>query len=152
LAALPLKEPLSSGYKIERTVTPVNQKTPGVWARGDIARVHLKISAQADMTWVVVDDPVPAGASVLGSGLGRDSAMATQGEKDTGWVWATFQERSFGAFRSYYEYVPKGSFTVEYTIRFNNAGLFGLPPTRVEAMYSPEMFGEFPNAVVEVKP
>jgi hypothetical protein len=134
LAALPLKEPLSSGYKIERTVTPVNQKTPGVWARGDIARVHLKISAQADMTWVVVDDPVPGGASVLGS------------------VWPTFQERSFGAFRSYYEYVPKGSFTIEYTVRFNNAGTFGLPPTRVEAMYSPEMFGENPNTNIEVKP
>ncbi|MFI5348282.1 MAG: alpha-2-macroglobulin [Elusimicrobiota bacterium] len=152
LAALPLKEPLSSGYKIERTVTPVNQKTPGVWTRGDIARIHLKISAQADMTWVVVDDPVPGGASVLGSGLGRDSAMATQGEKSEGWVWPTFQERSFGAFRSYYEYVPKGSFTVEYTVRFNNAGSFGMPPTRVEAMYSPEMFGEIPLAPVEVKP
>jgi len=152
LAALPLKEPLSSGYKIERTVTPVSQKTPGVWARGDVARVHLKISAQADMTWVVVDDPVPGGAGVLGSGLGRDSALATQGEQDTGWVWPTFQERSFGAFRSYYEYVPKGDFTVEYTVRFNNAGDFGLPPTRVEAMYSPEMFGELPNANVEVRP
>jgi uncharacterized protein YfaS (alpha-2-macroglobulin family) len=152
LAALPLKEPLSSGYKIERALTPVTQKTPGVWARGDIARVHLKISAQADMTWVVVDDPVPGGASILGSGLGRDSALATQGEKSTGWVWPTFQERSFGAFRSYYEYVPKGSFTVEYTVRFNNAGSFGLPPTRVEAMYSPEMFGEIPNDAVEVRP
>jgi hypothetical protein len=151
-AALPLKEPLSSGYKIERTVTAVNQKTPGVWMRGDIARVHLKISAQADMTWVVVDDPVPGGASILGSGLGRDSAMATEGEKSEGWVWATFQERSFGAFHSYYEYVPKGSFSVEYTVRFNNAGSFGLPPTRVEAMYSPEMFGESPNAAVEVRP
>ena len=152
LAALPLKAPLSSGYKIERTVTPVTQKTPGVWARGDVARVHLKISAQADMTWVVVDDPVPGGAAVLGSGLGRDSALETQGEQDTGWVWPTFQERSFGAFRSYYEYVPKGDFTVEYTVRFNNAGNFGLPPTRVEAMYSPEMFGELPNANVEVRP
>ena len=40
----------------------------------------------------------------------------------------------------------------EYTVRFNNAGVFGMPPTRVEAMYSPEMFGETPNAMVEVKP
>jgi uncharacterized protein YfaS (alpha-2-macroglobulin family) len=152
LAAVPLKEPLSSGYKIERTVTPVSQKTPGAWSRGDVARVHLKVSAQADMTWVVVDDPVPGGATILGSGLGRDSALATQGEKDEGWVWATFQERSFGAFRSYYEYVPKGDFVVEYTVRFNNAGMFGLPPTRVEAMYSPEAFGESPNAAVEVAP
>ena len=43
-------------------------------------------------------------------------------------------------------YVPKGSFVVEYTVRLNNPGTFGLPATRVEAMYAPEMFGEAPNA------
>jgi uncharacterized protein YfaS (alpha-2-macroglobulin family) len=42
--------------------------------------------------------------------------------------------------------VPKGSFVVEYTVRLNNPGTFRLPPTRVEAMYAPEMFGESPNA------
>jgi len=47
--------------------------------------------------------------------------------------------------------VPKGSWSIEYTLRLNNAGVFQLPPTRVEAMYSPEMFGELPNAAVQVK-
>ena len=28
-------------------------------------RVHLEVEAQADMTWVVVDDPVPAGSTIL---------------------------------------------------------------------------------------
>jgi uncharacterized protein YfaS (alpha-2-macroglobulin family) len=154
LAAVPLTQPLSSGYAIERTVTPVTQRTPGLWSRGDVARVRLAVSAQADMGWVVVDDPVPAGAAVLGAGLGRDSRMATEGEneKQDGWAWPAFQERSFEAFRSYYEFVPKGRFSVEYTVRFNNAGRFSLPPTRVEAMYSPEMFGELPNAELEVRP
>ena len=152
LAALPLHEPLSSGYKITRTVTPVTQKTPGVWTRGDAARVRLEIAAQADMGWVVVDDPVPGGSAVLGGGLGRDSRLSTQGETSSGWTWPAFQERSFEAFRSYYEWVPKGTFSVEYTVRFNNAGSFSLPPTRVEAMYSPEMFGESPNASIEVRP
>jgi hypothetical protein len=27
-----------------------------------------------------------------------------------------------------------------------------LPPTRVEALYAPEMFGELPNDMVEVHP
>jgi len=124
LAAVPLKEPLSSGYKVVRTVSPVAQKTPGVWSRGDVARVRLEVAAQADMGWIVVDDPVPAGAAVLGTGLGRDSRMATEGEnaKQAGWAWPAFQERSFEAFRSYYEFVPKGTFSVEYTMRLNNAG------------------------------
>ena len=33
-----------------------------------------------------------------------------------------------------------------------NPGKFSLPPTRVEAMYAPETFGELPNAAVEVAP
>lgn len=39
---------------------------------------------------------------------------------------------------------------MEYTIRLNNVGEFSLPPTRVEALYAPEMFGESPNAKIKV--
>jgi hypothetical protein len=48
--------------------------------------------------------------------------------------------------------VPKGEFSIDYTIRLNNPGVFQLPPTRVDAMYAPEMFGELPNAAVTVAP
>jgi len=41
---------------------------------------------------------------------------------------------------------------LEYTVRLNNAGRFALPPSRVEAMYAPETFGELPNATLEVAP
>ncbi len=151
LAAVPLSAPLSSGFKILRTLTPVEQKEKGVWNAGDIARVKLEIESQSDMTWVVVNDPVPAGATIFGTGLGQDSRLATRGEEFKGWVWPAFEERSFEAFRTYYRYVPKGSWSIEYTIRLNNAGVFQLPPTRVEAMYAPEMFGEIPNAIIQVK-
>jgi alpha-2-macroglobulin len=40
---------------------------------------------------------------------------------------------------------------MEYTIRLNNVGEFSLPPSRVEAMYAPEMFGETPNARIKVE-
>ena len=53
----------------------------GGWRHGDLVRVHLKIDAQSDMTWVVVNDPIPAGASHLGTGLRRDSAIATARRK-----------------------------------------------------------------------
>ena len=115
------------------------------------ARVRLEIEAQSDMGWVVVTDPVPAGASLLGSGLGRDSAILTAGERREGWVAPAYEERRFDAFRAYYSYVPKGTFVVEYTVRLNNSGSFVLPATRVEAMYAPEMFGELPNATLQVR-
>jgi hypothetical protein len=152
LAAIPLKEPFSSGYMIKRTVIPIEQKQPNQWSRGDIVRIRLDIEAQADRTWVVVSDPVPAGSTILGSGLGRDSRLLTKEEERKGWVWPIYEERSFEAFRAYYEYVPKGNWTVEYTIRLNQSGVFSLPTTRVEALYFPEMFGEIPNKTVEVRP
>lgn len=152
LAAIPLKAPLRAGYAITRSISAVEQKEKGRWSRGDVMRVRLEIDAQSDMTWVVVSDPVPGGATLLGSGLGRDSAIATRGERREGSAWAAYEERSFEAFRSYYEYLPRGRHVVEYSVRLNNPGRFALPPTRVEAMYSPESFGELPNAVVEVAP
>ena len=151
LAAVPIREPLSSGFRIRRTVSAIEQKEKGAWSTGDIVRVKLEIESQADMTWVVVNDPLPAGAAILGTGLGGDSRLATKGEETKGWVWPAFEERSFESFRGYYRFVPKGTWSVEYTIRLNNAGIFQLPPTRVEAMYAPEMFGELPNAAVQVK-
>jgi alpha-2-macroglobulin len=151
-AAIPLKQPLFTGYRIARTVSAVDQKEKGKWSRGDVMRVRLDLEAQSDMSWVVVHDPVPAGATVLGSGLGRDSQILTQGERRQGWVWPAFEERRFDSFRAYYAFVPKGKWTLEYSVRLSNPGEFLLPPSRVEALYAPEMFGELPNAKVAVGP
>ena len=155
LAAVELKAPFAAGYQIKKTITPVEQadrKLPaGQYSRGDILRVTLDITAASDMTWVAVTDPVPTGATILGSGLGRDSAIATLGEKLGRTTLPIFEERSFEAFRAYYEHLPKGTVKVEYTLRLNNAGSFQLPPSRVEALYAPEMFGEAPNARVTVR-
>lgn len=152
LAAIPLTAPLRAGYSITRTVTAVEQKDKARWSRGDVLRVRLEVDAQADMTWVVVSDPVPGGATILGSGLGRDSQIATRGERKEGSGWLAYEERAFEAYRSYYEYLPRGKHVVEYSVRLNNPGRFALPPTRVEAMYAPESFGEAPNAALEVAP
>ncbi|MEP6557073.1 MAG: MG2 domain-containing protein, partial [Burkholderiales bacterium] len=156
VAAIPLKAPLASGYRVTRTVSAVAQKVAGQWSRGDVLRVRLEVAAQADMTWVVLSDPVPGGATILGSGLGRDSAIADAAAggdtKDWSRALPSYVERSFDAYRSYYEFLPRGTHVVEYTVRLNNPGTFALPPTRVEAMYAPDSFGESPNATMQVAP
>ncbi|SFB79363.1 hypothetical protein SAMN05216344_103149 [Polaromonas sp. OV174] len=151
IAAVQLKAPFNAGYQIKKSITPVEQAVKGIYTRGDVIRVTLEVNASADMTWVAITDPVPGGATILGSGLGRDSEIATSGEKKSGAGWPAFEERSFEAFRSYYEYLPKGVVKMEYTVRLNNVGDFALPPSRVEALYAPEMFGEAPNARMKVE-
>src|SRR4029434_2097477 len=107
---------------------PVDARESGGFTRGDVYRVTLEVEAQTDMTWVVVDDPIPSGAAILGSGLCRDAGSLTQGERREGWATPTFIERTHEAYRAYYEFVPKGRFKIEYTVRLNNPGRFNLPP------------------------
>jgi len=148
-AAIPLKAPLFAGYTIVRTLTPVTQRRPGQWSRGDLAEVRLDLTAAAPMGWVVVNDPIPAGATILGSGFGGDTPAPARDASE----WRptpTYEERRFDGLRAYYAQVPAGHWTLSYRLRLNNAGDFSLPPTRVEALYLPELFGEWPNAPIEV--
>ncbi len=151
LTAVPLKESVSTGFKVKKSYTAIDRKKPGMWSIGDVVRVRLDLEAQADMTWVVVNDPIPASMTILGTGLGRDSTILTVGEKREGWPWPAYEERSFEAFKAYYWYVPKGTWSCEYTMRVNTSGTFLLPETRIEALYAPEMFGAAPNSPFEVE-
>jgi hypothetical protein len=78
--------------------------------------------------------------------------IATQGENARGAASGRPSRNAcFEAWRSYYDYLPRGRTTLQYTLRLNNAGHFALPPSRVEAMYAPEMFGETPNPPLTVE-
>lgn len=158
LSAIPLKAPFDLGYKISRKISPVSQEIPGVWKRGDVANIEITIVAKVDQPWVVVKDPVPAGASHLGTGLDGSSnlldkmpkANAAPGEIQ---FWPTeYEEKSHANYISYAAYLPKGTYRLNYRIRLNSAGEFKMPPSRVEAMYSPETFGEVPSENWKISP
>ena len=62
----------------------------------------------------------------------------------------SYVERGQDAWRGYFAWLPRGSASVSYTLRLNATGRFSLPPSRVEAMYSPAIRAQLPNAPVEV--
>lgn len=146
LAAVPLRAPLSAGYSVKRSIIPVTQKAAPGWTRGDVLRIRLEVDATADMSWVVLSDPLPTGAAVVTGTIDAD------GERAQGQAWPSYIERSFAAWRAYFAYLPQGHHVFEYTVRLNNAGRFQMPSTRVEAMYAPDRFGETPNVTMEVAP
>lgn len=148
-AAVPTREAAWRGYRITRTVEAEGKRHRG-WRRGDVAHVELAIDADRDMTWVVVEDALPPGAVVLGSGLGGDSAMLDESYRRDD-RWPVFTERGFDSYRAYFRYVPKGRSTLRYSVRYNTAGKFRLPASRVEAMYAPEMYAELPIAPITIR-
>lgn len=132
-AAVPVTKAQFAGFNVEKTITAVEQKKKGVWSVGDIARVQLKVRAKAPQTWVVVEDPIPAGSSLLQNS------------------YASAVERKEELIRLYFDWFPSEEQTIEYTLRFNQAGTFHLPMTRVEAMYSPDLFAELPEGTWKVQ-
>ena len=107
------------------------------------------MKALADQGWVVLDEPLPPGAIVLGGGLGNDSALLSADGSNRS-LWPQFEERLAGHLRMYFRWVPQGEHVIEYKIRLNQAGQFQLPALRLEAMYDPDVFAELPLGNFEV--
>jgi alpha-2-macroglobulin len=150
-AAVPLTAPAFAGYRVSRQVLFIERKRPGTLSAGDVLKVRIIVEAPVDRTWVVVEDPIPAGASVISGGGGQSALLAAQASGGSG-AWPSYIERGNDAWRGYFGWLPKGRTTVEYVLRVSGAGRFLLPPTRVEAMYSPEIHAALPNRPLVVAP
>ncbi len=149
LAAVPLRDPLFAGYRLTKQVTVIQRKFPDRLTRGDVVKVTLTVEASAERNWVVILDPVPPGATIIG-GLGGQSALLAREAQGGEGVWPSYVERKNDSWRGYFEWLPRGRIVTEYAMRLNGSGQFSLPPTRVEAMYSPEIRAQVPNAPVSV--
>jgi hypothetical protein len=149
-AAVPLTQPSFSGYRISREASFLVRRTAGQVSRGDVIKVRITVEAPVDRTWVVVEDPIPGGASIV-SGGGQSSMLAEKASGGSG-GWPSYVERGNGAWRGYFGWMPQGRTVVEYAVRINSAGRFQLPPTHVEAMYSPEIRASLPNRPLDVAP
>lgn len=148
-AAVPLTQPLNAGYKMEKTISVIERKHPDRLTRGDVLRIRITVDATAERNWVVVSDPVPPGATIVG-GLGGQSDLLREAASDGDGVQPSYVERGRDAWRGYFAWVPRGKFTVEYAVRLNGVGQFQLPPSRVEALYSPDIRAAVPNKPITV--
>ena len=95
---------------------------------GDTAQVEIIIKAKTAQTWVVVEDPLPISATVLETSP------------------ATAVERKEDLVRFYYQWLSANTETISYKVRFNQAGTYQLPASRIEAMYSPDIYAELPES------
>jgi len=166
-AAVPITQPLNAGYKMTRSVQVMQARTKGVLTRGDVVRVIINIDASADRNWVVINDPIPAGSTIVGDLGGQSKMLGDQGSlgdgTDTmvrdsdGKLWEiqagaqpAYVERRNDSWRAYFSWLPRGKLTVSYVLRLNTPGRFNLPASRVEAMYSPAIRAQWPNGQVTV--
>ena len=136
---------------------------------GDEIRVELEIVAPHDLYYLADEDPLPAGAEAVDTGLATTSllesgpslqppgpilfegpASAPQAEKvgaaptDVYWIWWHWYSRSElrdEKVALFADYLPRGSYLYSYTIRATQAGEFHVIPTTASEMYFPEVYG-----------
>jgi len=146
-AAVPVTAPFGSGYRIAKTITPVEQKVAGKWSRGDVVRCTSPSTSRPTRPGVVVNDPIPGGAALLGTGLGGGDQIATAARRRTSAAGSRLpgaQLRGLPARTT--ATCPRARSVSTTRCWLNNPGRFNVPQTHVEAMYAPEVFGEAPNA------
>lgn len=159
------KEPLDAGFFIEKNVRVVEQGSSASATStfapltevkaGQLLLVDVTVVSPAEREYVVIDDALPAGLEAIdprlsttadwlrGSGFEGDACGSCAGE-DAAPELKSFYDRSevrddrvlFFADR-----LPAGLFHYRYFARATTLGRFVVPPTRVEEMYEPEVFG-----------
>ncbi len=137
---------------------------------GDVIRVDLTIIAPNDLYYVVVEDPLPAGAEAIDTGLATTSLLAMDptltrqsriffGE-DEGiynypyywwwWRWYSRSELRDDKVVLFADYLPKGTYEYSYTMRATLPGDYHVIPTVASEFYFPEVFGRSDGRLLSI--
>ncbi len=150
--------PVERGIQVDRWYENATTGKPIVSAaEGDLVRVRLRLRVPAVRTFVVLDDPLPAGLEPVDLSLRTLSAFGAtvpapaELEQRTGWyygswdsgVWSAFDHKELRDDRVVYSATVlwPGTYTATYLARATAAGTFLYPPAHAEEMYNPGVNG-----------
>ncbi len=155
-------EPLNRGIIVSRQYVAADCPPDEVCAEvdsaavGETVQVRLTIIAPHDLYYVVVEDPLPAGAEAIDTSLATTSMLEEEagiyrqtGEEDRFWgpfYWWWWRWYSRSEMRDervvlFADYLPAGTYTYQYTFRATQQGEYRVIPTSANEFYFPEVFG-----------
>ena len=166
--------PTDQGIQVERWYEDYQTGKPTTTAtEGDLVRVRLRVTLPSERSFVVVDDPLPAGLEAIdlslrttggqgGPGLDAPEGDAAEGDNESRWMfgswdagwWSPFDHRELRDDRVIYaaRALWQGSYTATYLARATTPGRFLKPQAHAEEMYNPAVYGRSDGGIFEVKP
>jgi alpha-2-macroglobulin len=127
---------------------------------GDVIRVELTIIAPSDLHYVQLEDPLPAGAEAIDTGLATTSQLAASASLNPStnqpnyyrwwWNWYSRSELRDDRMALFATFLSKGTYEYSYTMRVTSAGQFNVIPTLVNEQYFPEVFGRSDGRLLSV--
>ncbi len=139
----------------DETRTPIDSAEVG-----QQVRVEVTIVAPRNLHYVVVEDPIPAGAEAVDpnllttSQLGQRPSLDRADPLSRGWGWWWFSRTEFRDEKvvMYSTYLPRGTYTYTYTIRLGLAGEYNVIPTTGQEFYFPEVYGRGDGMLFTIEP
>jgi alpha-2-macroglobulin len=144
---------------------------------GDVIRVDLTIIAPHDLYYVSVEDPLPAGAEAIDTGLattsllaeganlqpvpqpvpfdvvGRPAGVAAEPMMSPYWYWWHWYNRSElrdDKVALFADYLYRGTYEYSYTMRATLPGEYKVIPTVANEFYFPEVFGRSDGRLLKI--
>jgi len=120
---------------------------------GDVVRVKISLVVPHDLHFLVVEDPLPAGAEAIDRSLQttsvvtQDPKLEEQGRQygwggyGWGWWWFNHTELRDEKVALFADWLPSGTYEYTYLIRASVPGEFLTIPTLAYEMYFPEVWG-----------
>ncbi len=174
------REGLERGFYVKKTLRVVKAEglaralhgVPDAGARAffgsDLILGDVVVVTPSPREFVVVDDPLPAGFEAVdarlattGRGVDIDAAEASAGaggepDPDATAAGGAYQSSQFireirdDRVLFFIDHLAAGMYHYRYLARATSLGSFVLPPTKVEEMYTPEVFGRTGADLVKV--
>jgi hypothetical protein len=128
---------------------------------GDVIEVKITVIAPNDLHYVVVEDPLPAGAEGIDASLATTSVVGEQPELSRtdrsnpwgpgyGWWYFSHTELRDEKAVLFATFLPKGTYEYTYQIRASLPGEYRVIPTHAAQMYFPEVFGRGDGGVFRI--
>lgn len=149
-------EPADRGFMVQRRYTLANCEEdnrlncPEVneIKLGDVVRVDITLITPHDRYYVVLEDPLPAGAEAVDTGLATTSLLAMSPglhqEESRWWWWWNWYSRSELRDEKvvlFADYLSAGTYEYSYTFRATLPGDYHVIPALAKEFYFPEVFG-----------
>jgi uncharacterized protein YfaS (alpha-2-macroglobulin family) len=153
-------EAIDRGFKVTKTYKTLEGTvvTGNTFKAGEKYLVEATVDTKMERSFVILDDPLPAGLKVLNPDFQTTSqydVQETRASRDSEWAgyWGNFyrSEIYFDRVQVFADYLNRGVHTWKYLVIATNAGDFAVPNTVVLEMYNPEVFGRNANRRVRVQ-
>ncbi|MCC6187683.1 MAG: Ig-like domain-containing protein [Anaerolineales bacterium] len=127
---------------------------------GQDIQVTVTLIAPNDLYYVVLEDPIPAGAEPVDTSLLTTSVVGQPPELSAsdplyyGWGWWWFSNTDLRDEKVvlFATYLPKGTYEYTYTLHASLPGVYKVIPTQAREFYFPEVFGRGDGTLFTIRP